>query len=169
MKLMTKNIKAILTAAALCVVVACGQTALAQRPGGGGPPQDGGGFIERLAKILDLTDAQLAQIKTIREQAAAASKPHQERLTPLLEQAQALIEADTFNETALRNLSAQMQPIQLELHIIQARAQSASYNLLTAEQKAKLVEIRKMMENGGGRHGGGRPVGGGRPGGPGRP
>ena len=125
----------------------------------GGPPE----FIERL---LDLTDAQKEQIKAIRERAAETSKPHHEALKPLMEQQHALTEAATFNEAAWRALAAQISPIQIELQVIQARAQAETYNVLTAEQKAKLVEMRQRMEGRGGP--GGRP-GFGRPGGFGPP
>jgi Spy/CpxP family protein refolding chaperone len=133
-------------------------TALAQ--GFGGPGRYGGGdFADRFAAILGLSDAQKAQIETIREQAEAASKPYLDQLKPLREQMEALIESSTFNESAFRALAAQASQLQIELQVVQARARSASYNVLTAEQKAKLAELRKAMEE---RRGGGRPGGGGR-------
>mgnify|MGYP002381544732 CR=1 FL=1 len=171
------NTHSSLKAFTLTVLLTCltAGSALAQRPGGvGGPPAGGGGrptgagsFITQLANILELSDAQQAQIKAIQDRADAAAQPYEDRLKPLFEQAHALVEADVFNENALRALYTQISPLELELHVIQARAQSDTYNVLTAEQKAKLADIRKMMQqNGGGRpggNGGGRPFGGGRP------
>ncbi len=148
-----------LTALLTCLVAG---SAVAQRPGGvGGPPAGAGNFIERLAHVLGLSDAQQAQIKAIQERAQTASKPYEDRLKPLFEQAQAIAETEVFNESALRALHAQIAPLQLELHVIQARAESDTFNVLTAEQKAKLAELRKMMQQGA--NGGGRPGGGGRP------
>jgi len=173
--------------AALFTCISVG-SAFAQRPGGmgggpvgggpvgggpvggpvGGGPQGGGEFIVRLAGVLGLTEAQLIQIRTIQQNAATAAQPYAEQLKPLFEQAHALTEASMFNEAALRALHLQMAPLQLEIHLIQARAHSEIYNLLTAEQKAKLAELRQIMQAGGGRPGGGGGPMGGRLGG-GRP
>ncbi len=164
-----KRMNTLFNALMICLLSGSLMTAFAQRLGGGGPPMGSppvGGPPEFIERMLDLTDAQKEQIKAIRERAAEASKPHHEALKPLMEQAHALTEAATFDEAAVRALALQMSPIQLELHVIQARAQAETRNVLTAEQKAKLAEMRKMMEGRGGRPGGpgGRP-GFGRPGG----
>ncbi len=117
--------------------------ALAQGPGGpGGFPGRPGGFPGHLYGLLDLTDEQKAQIKTLREQARTASESNFEKLRPLLEQSRSLTEAATFDEASFRNLATQIAQIQIELQIINARSDSAIYNLLTAEQKAKLAELR---------------------------
>ncbi len=132
--------------------------------GQGGP---GGGNMEaRFARVLNLTEAQKAQIKALREQAQTASQPYLEQLKPLAEQARALIEAPTFDEAAARALAVKMSQLQTELHIIRAKTEAAIYNLLTPEQKAKLAELRKAMEENqdGPPNGGGRRGGGGRPG-----
>jgi protein CpxP len=139
-------------AMALAVVILCGQAVLAQRPGGrggtGGPGGIGGpGFLDhRLARILDLTDAQKEQIATLREQARAASETYRDQLPTLHEQQRALIEATTFNEASFRALAGQIAPIHLEILVINTRTESATYNLLTADQKARLAEVRKAIE-----------------------
>lgn len=159
-----KRMSLIFNALMICLVSGSLMMALAQRPGGGGPPAGGppmGGPPEFIERLLDLTDAQEAQIKAIRERAAEAAKSHHEALKPLLEQQHALTEAATFNESAWRALAAQIAPIQTELQLIQARAQNEIHNVLTAEQKAKLAEFRKRMEGRGGP--GGRPGGFGPP------
>lgn len=169
-----KRMSLIFNALMICLLSGSLMTAFAQRPGGGGPPAGGppaggppmGGPPEFIERLLDLTDAQKEQIKAIRERAAEASKPHHEALKPLMEQQQALTEAASFDESAFRTLAVLITPIQIELQVIQARAQSETHNVLTAEQKAKLAEMRKRMEGRGG-PGGGRP--GGRPGGFGPP
>jgi protein CpxP len=126
-------------------------SALAQHPGGpgGGFPGRGpggpGGFTERFARLLGLTDAQKAQIQTIREESRTASTTYFEQLRPLHEQLRALVEAGTFDAAAARNLVSQISQLQLELQVINARAESAIYNLLTAEQKAKLAELRNAV------------------------
>ncbi len=153
-----KRMNTLCNALMICLLSGSLTIALAQRPGGpggpGGPPA--GGPPDFLERLLDLTDAQKEQIKAIRERAAEASKTHHEALKPLMEQEHALTEAAAFDEAALRALAAQMSPIQTELQVIQARAQAETHQVLTAEQKAKLAEMRKRME-GRGATGGGRP------------
>ncbi len=135
-------------------------------PGGQGGP-GGGGFEDRFARLLNLTDAQKTQIKNLRDQAQTASKPYFEQIKPITEEMQKLIEAPAFDEAAARALAGKMAQVQTEIHIIQAKTEAAIYQLLTAEQKAKLAELRKAMQDGQG----GPPNGGGegRRGGFGRP
>lgn len=115
------------------------------RPGGpGGPPPPRG--IEEFARLLNLTEAQKTQIKTIREQAEAAAKPYHDQLEPLHEQEAKLTHAATFDEAAVRALAVKVAQLETELHVIHARAENAIFNLLTPEQKVKLEELHKMME-----------------------
>jgi periplasmic protein CpxP/Spy len=126
-------------------------------PGQGGPGGPGGGNMEdRFARLLSLTDAQKTQIKNLREQAQTASKLYFEQIKPITEQMQKLIEAPVFDEAAARALASKMSQVQTEIHIIQAKTENAIYQLLTAEQKAKLAELRKAMEGQQGGRGGGR-------------
>lgn len=140
-----------------CIGLIAG-TAQPQRPDNG---PGGGRGLERFARLLGLTDAQMTQIKTIRANAHTASEPIAEQIAPLHEQMEALIHASTFNEAAVRALDAKIATLTAELHVIQARTDNASYNLLTAEQKARLAELRQRMDErpndgpGGGRRGGG--------------
>ncbi len=136
-------------------------------PGQGGPggPASGGNMEDRFARLLSLTDAQKMQIKNLRDQAQTASKPYFEQIKPITEQMQKLIEAPAFDEAAARALASKMTQLQTEIHIIQARAESAIYQLLTPEQKAKLAELRKAMQEGQGSP----PIGSGRRGPFGRP
>lgn len=115
-------------------------------PGQGGP--GGGNMEDRFARLLSLTDAQKTQIKNLREQAQTASKPYFEQIKPITEQMQKLIEAPAFDEAAARTLAAKMAQVQTEIHIIQAKTEAAIYQLLTPEQRAKLAELRKAMQDG---------------------
>jgi protein CpxP len=157
-----QSMKLMAVAMSLALIVLCGQAVLAQRPGGrggtGGPGGIGGpGFLDhRLARILDLTDAQKEQIATLREQARAASETYRDQLPALHEQQRALTEAATFNEASFRALAGQIAPIHLEILVINTRTESATYNLLTADQKARLAEVRKAIEE---RIGNGPPAG----------
>ncbi len=108
-------------------------------PGGPGGP---GGF-GRMFRELNLTDAQKEQIKTLHEKARTDAEAFQEQLQPLHEEMRAVVEAATFDENAAKAIIAKETAIMSELHLLRVRTESAVFNLLTAEQKAKLAEIRK--------------------------
>jgi len=110
-------------------------------PGGpmGGPM--GGGFG---AVMRDLTDAQRAQVKTIRER-------HADQIRPLAERAQAardalntaVLAANTGN---LQALSIEIGSAETELAFAQGQIQAEIFAVLTPEQKQKVAEQRKEME-----------------------
>ena len=160
----------------LVTIIGSSAVAVAQPPwtrggqgglGQGGPGGPGGANREeRFARILGLTDAQKTKIKNLREQAQTASQPYFEQIKPITEEMQKLTEAPAFNEAAARALANKMMQVQIEIHLIQAKTESAIYQLLTPEQKAKLAELRKAMQERGGPPSGG---GEGRRGGFGRP
>ena len=160
----------------LVTIIGSSAVAVAQPPwtrggqgglGQGGPGGPGGANREeRFARILGLTDAQKTKIKNLREQAQTASQPYFEQIKPITEEMQKLTEAPAFDEAAARALAQKMMQVQIEIHLIQTKTESAIYQLLTPEQKAKLAELRKAMQERGGPPSGG---GEGRRGGFGRP
>lgn len=117
--------------------------------------QPGGRFLERMTKILDLTEAQQASIKKV--QAAELEKTaalHEQKR----ENRQQLRQAETmkpFDENAIRLLAEQRGAIEAELTIARARAHSQIDALLTPEQRALAAKIRPEPgeKRQGGRHG----------------
>lgn len=112
-------------------------------PGGPRP----GGALPFLGE-LDLTDAQKEQVKSIVERSREESKPIAEELRKLQPKKQALIYTGTFDEAAALVLVDQEVALQKALTLNQMATQHAVYNVLTAEQKAKLAELiakRKEM------------------------
>ncbi|MBL8190600.1 MAG: Spy/CpxP family protein refolding chaperone [Acidobacteria bacterium] len=112
-------------------------------PGQRGPGGPGGPGGDRIFERLNLTDAQKQKIETLREQQHNESEPLHEQLQGLHEQMRAIVEAKTFDETAARALLAKEAQLETELKLIRIRTDNAVYNLLTAEQKAKLDELRR--------------------------
>ena len=124
-----------------------------QGPGGpppGGPHRGGpGGFggpggLGPLARELNLTDAQKAQIKQIEESFRESTKSLHEQLFkagggPL----DGL--TDNFDEAAARAAAQTRAGIQVELEVAHARMMSQIYALLTADQKAKLAELKQKF------------------------
>lgn len=112
----------------------------AGQPGPGGPGGPGG---DRVFERLNLTDAQKQKIETLREQQRNESETHHEQLQGLREQMRAIVEASSFDEAAARTLLAKEAQAMTELNLIRLRTDNAIHNVLTAEQKAKLDELRR--------------------------
>lgn len=103
------------------------------------------GFHMKAFKGLDLTDAQKEQIKTLMQQ-HRASMPKRDELKPEMEQLQALIQADSFDEAAVRSLLQAQQKDKLEHEVARAKLQFDINKVLTVEQKAKLAERQQKWQ-----------------------
>ncbi|HEX3558897.1 MAG TPA: Spy/CpxP family protein refolding chaperone [Pyrinomonadaceae bacterium] len=114
-------------------------------PPPGGPGHHGGpGGLGPLAHELNLTDAQKAQIKQIEDGFRESTKSLHEQLFktgggPL----DGL--SDTFDESAARAAAQSRAGIEVELEVAHARMMSQIYALLTAEQKAKVAELKQKF------------------------
>lgn len=149
---MTK--KLVLAAAALPLIFG---TASAYAYGGGdkgdhkGMHGKCGGFDKKVMRQLDLTDAQKAELKEMREanrvemkakhsgnkaDKMAKMKAHQEKV-------QALVLADNFDEAAANDLASQMVEKQTERRVAMLKKQHQMMSVLTPEQKAQLKEIQQ--------------------------
>ena len=106
----------------------------------GGPMGGGLGEVMR-----DLTDAQREQVKAIREKSCRTAQTaggartcrSRRRWTPL---------RSPGNTGNLQALSIEVGNAETELAFAQAQVQSEIYAVLTAEQKQKIAERRKAME-----------------------
>jgi Spy/CpxP family protein refolding chaperone len=114
-------------------------------PGRGGPggPGRGGQGIDRMIFELDLTTAQIEQVKAIHDEARTAAQPFESQVRAAGEKLRALVEAAAFDEDAVRTLLAGQVKAETELRVIQARADAATYRLLTSEQRSTLAEMRQ--------------------------
>ena len=96
---------------------------------------------------LDLTDAQKAQMKQIRE-------AHSQTLRPLMEQIrtkrqeirQANQGSGTFNESLVAQKLTEIAPLEAKLMGEQFRTHQEMLSVLTAEQKAKLEQQREQQK-----------------------
>ena len=111
-------------------------------PGGpgmrrGGPMGFGPGFRE-----LDLTDDQKAQLKSIAESHRDEFRAAREKARAAHDGMQALVEADSINESAIRAKSAEIAAAEAEVMILNAKVRQESMQVLTSEQQQKLKELR---------------------------
>src|SRR5215203_2039950 len=120
-------------------------------PGGpghhGGPGGPGGSLLGHFSQVLNLTDAQKAQIKQLEDGFKESTKGLQEQLGkagpggPF-----EALNGGAFDEAAVRASAQARANLHVELEVAHARFFSQVYAVLTAEQKAKLAELHKQMQ-----------------------
>ena len=118
-----------------------------RRGGGGGRRDRVGPFGGRMAERLNLSEAQLEQMRQIEERYRATFDAQRERrggdegrgrLDPFA--------GGAFDESAVRAAAQARADAQVEREVAQARMMHEMYNVLTAEQKAQLETIRRQRE-----------------------
>ena len=113
-------------------------------PAGGfrGGPRDGLGPI---ARDLNLTDDQKAQIKKITSSFEESDKTLHDQLRTL-HQSEPDPMGGTFDEAAVRSAAEARAKVQIELEVSHAKMMSQIATVLTAEQKAQLAAKRQQFE-----------------------
>ena len=109
----------------------------------GGPPHDG---LGPMARDLNLTDEQKAQIKKITDSFAESTKALHEQLRTLHESQPDPLSGAAFDEAAVRSAAEARAKIEVELEVTHARIMSQIFSLLTPEQKAKLAAKHQEFE-----------------------
>jgi Spy/CpxP family protein refolding chaperone len=115
---------------------------------GGGGRRGGFGPFGRMAERLNLSEAQLEQMRQIEERYRATFDAQRERrggddegrgrLNPFA--------GGAFDESAVRAAAQARANAQVERKVAQARMMHEMYNVLNAEQKAQLETIRRQRE-----------------------
>ncbi len=144
-----KQWKSLVTVSALALATMVG-VATAQQP----PKQRGDHHIEFMATALDLTDAQVAQIKQIQSERKASAQADHQQMKSLHEQLHALVVSDNFDEAKASALIAQIQQQEGARMLEHAKEMNAIYKVLTPQQKAKAVKLFGASMHGGMGHGG---------------
>jgi periplasmic protein CpxP/Spy len=137
------------TAAASAAVILGddGQQGGPQVPGGAPPPPPpppppGRGGLDRAIWNLNLTDAQLEQVKALHDAARGASDPYEEQVAKVESSIREAVESGSFDEEAVRALTVAQSKALAELRLIQARTDAAILKLLSAEQREQLKNTR---------------------------
>ena len=126
----------------------------------GGPPQGDGprggirmrgpggpmGFGPEF-RGLDLTEDQRTQLRSIAESHRDEFRAAGEKARAAHDGMQALVEADTINESAIRAKSAEIAAAEAEVMILNAKVRQESMQVLTSEQQQKLKELRAARES----------------------
>lgn len=100
----------------------------------------------RIARALDLTDDQKAQIRTILWTRATDI---QEQMKAGLDARRALhdaILADPIDETAIRARAADLSRVEANGAVLYAHIRAEVFPILTAEQKQKVGELRQRIQ-----------------------
>src|ERR1051325_6044359 len=95
---------------------------------------------------LDLTDAQKAQLKQIHENSRQTLAPVVEQIRAKRQEIRQASEGGTVNEALVAQKLAEIAPLEAKLIAERARVHQESLNVLTADQKAKLDQMREQAK-----------------------
>jgi Spy/CpxP family protein refolding chaperone len=124
--------------AGLAIVLLAG-FAVAEHHGG---PRGGDDFFGgRMFRHLDLSDAQRTQIKQIMVKEKPTMEPLFKQEMQTHDQMRQLIQSGSFDEAKAQSIATQGAQIHAQLEVQHARIASEAYQVLTAEQKAKLAQF----------------------------
>lgn len=104
----------------------------------------------RMARKLDLTEAQQEQVRTLLESERERVASLRKQLAETREKIRQATLAETFDEAAVRALAVSQSEARVELAVSRARVKSQIHALLTPEQRERAKTFRS---EGKGRHG----------------
>ena len=104
----------------------------------------GGG---RMFSQLDLTDAQKAQMKQIRENSRETMRPLMEQIRAKRQEIRQAREGGTVNEALVTQKLTEIAPLEAKLMAERARIHEQTLSVLTPEQKTKLEQMREQFKS----------------------
>ena len=113
------------------------------RRGGPGGPM---GMLPMLARELNITDAQKAQIKTIADSHRDEWKAFGDRARTAHEALQQAVTADSVDEALIRQRSAEVAAVEADMAVARARTHAEVFQLLTPEQKTQAKTLQSTRE-----------------------
>jgi protein CpxP len=105
-----------------------------------------GDFAMMGFRQLDLSDAQKAQLKQIHESHRQAIAPIAEQIRAKRQEMRAASEGGTVNEAVITQKLTEIAPLEAKMIAERARIHQESLAVLTAEQKAKLDQMREQAK-----------------------
>lgn len=128
-------------AIAVPFAIAQSKAASGQRHGMRGGHMGGAGF-----RNLDLTDAQKAQMKQIRESHSQSLRPLMEQVRAKRQEIRQASEGGTFNEALVTQKLNEIAPLEAKLIGERSRLHQEMLSVLTADQKAKLEQSQDQRK-----------------------
>lgn len=114
-------------------------------PGGPGGPV-GPGMMGLPLQRLHLTEAQRAQVKAVFDGHESDMKAVGDRMRPARKALHDAVAADTLDEAAIRQSSAEVAAVEADMNVLQARIHSEIWQVLTPEQQKEAKTLRASME-----------------------
>ncbi|NVN99971.1 MAG: Spy/CpxP family protein refolding chaperone [Geobacteraceae bacterium] len=108
----------------------------------GEPGKSGDGFLQKMAKDLNLTGAQQEQVKAIITADREKNSPLMEKMEEKREQLFEAATAEKFDEAAVRTLAVQKAELEVEMAVSRAKIRNSINAILTPEQRAKAEKMR---------------------------
>ena len=108
----------------------------------GGPPM-AGRFLQHMTDVLDLTDAQQAQIKSLWQAEQPTIKPLVRQLADTHKQMVAVTAGGKFDQAKVQTLANQQAQTIAQLIVEKQKLQSQVYALLTPDQQAKMDRLQQ--------------------------
>jgi Spy/CpxP family protein refolding chaperone len=128
---------AVVALLATSAVVAQGPRGAGRFGGRGGPAPFG---VE--LRSLNLTDAQIEQVREIRESYREQMRATSQRLSEAADKQRQAIETLPVNETVITSATQDMTQAQVDVAIQQARLHADVWSVLTPEQQAQATKLR---------------------------
>ena len=108
----------------------------------GGPPM-AGRFLQHMADVLDLTDAQQAQIKKMWKDEQPTLKPLLQQLAQGHKQMVAATSGGKFDQAQVQAIANQQAQTIAQLIVEKQKLQSKVYTVLNADQQAKFDRLQQ--------------------------
>lgn len=116
----------------------------------GGPMGEfgfGDHMLNYFTDVLDLTQAQQDQSKAIMEKEKPVIQPLMKQLMQAHKDLSSMEDSGTFDENKIRALVAQNTPALTDLLVQKARIHAELMQILTPDQKTKLLQIKAKHES----------------------
>ncbi len=141
-----KYFKILAAVLAISVLAAIAVSQTVRRAHMHGDGMFGGPMLGHLARKLDLSDAQRAQVKDILAKEKPVIRPLMLQMAQSRSQLRQLALSGNFDEAKARELATQQAQTVTELTVQRARIESELFQVLTADQKTKLNDLIKQHE-----------------------
>jgi protein CpxP len=104
------------------------------------------GMLPMLARELNISDAQKAQIKTIADSHRDEWKALGDRARTAHDALQQAVTADAVDEGLIRQRSAEVAAVEADMAVARARTHAEVFQLLTPEQKTQAKTLQSTRE-----------------------